>query len=153
VDVRQELFIAVPVEDELAIRNLLARYGDAVCRRDPAAWIANWAPDCVWDLGGGRVTHGHEETLDLWRSSIVKYPWVAQLPASGSLELVDGIVHGTWYVLEMNHTADGSGVMHLGHYLDTYARSADGWRFATRRFHLIYRGAMDPGTVRPLEGI
>ena len=26
--------------DELAIRNLLARYGDAVCRRDAAAWIA-----------------------------------------------------------------------------------------------------------------
>ena len=42
---------ALAAEDELAIRGLLARYGDAVCRRDPQAWIATWAPDCTWDLG------------------------------------------------------------------------------------------------------
>lgn len=143
--------MTVPVEDELAIRSLLARYGDAASRRDPAAWIATWAPDCTWDLGGGRVTHGHDETLALWRSSIAKYPWVVQVPASGFLELREGVVHGTWYVLELNHVVDGSGVMHLGHYRDTYVQGEDGvWRFATRRFHLIYRGAMDAGTVRPL---
>jgi ketosteroid isomerase-like protein len=41
------------VEDELAIRALVARYADAVCRRDPDAWAATWAEDCKWDLGGG----------------------------------------------------------------------------------------------------
>ena len=141
---------AVAVEDELAIRNLLARYGDAASRRDPDAWIATWAADCLWDLGGGRVTRGHEETLTLWRSSIAKYPWVVQVPASGLIEEVDGEVRGTWYVLELNHVADGSGVMHLGHYRDTYVKTDDGWRFATRRFQLVYRGAMDAGTVNPL---
>lgn len=143
--------MTVPVEDDLAIRSLLARYGDAASRRDADAWIATWTPDCTWDLGGGRVTHGHDETLALWRSSIAKYPWVVQVPASGFLELREGIVHGTWYVLELNHIVDGSGVMHLGHYRDTYAMSGAGrWRFAARRFHLIYRGAMDAGVVRPL---
>jgi uncharacterized protein (TIGR02246 family) len=142
---------AVPVDDELAIRNLLARYGDAASRRDADAWIATWAPDCTWDLGGGRVTHGHEETLALWRTSIAKYPWVVQVPASGFVENVDGEVRGTWYVLELNHVQDGSGVMHLGHYRDTYVEVDGAWRFATRRFHLVYRGAMDPGTVRPLD--
>jgi len=143
--------VTVPVADELAIRSLLARYGDAASRRDPVAWMATWAPECTWDLGGGRVTHGHDETLALWRSSIAKYPWVVQVPASGFLELREGIVHGTWYVLELNHVVDGSGVMHLGHYRDTYVHGEDGgWRFATRRFHLIYRGAMDAGVVRPL---
>ncbi len=144
--------MTVPVEDELAIRSLLARYGDAASRRDAEGWIATWAPDCTWDLGGGRMTHGHDETLALWRSSIAKYPWVVQVPASGFLEMREGIVHGTWYVLELNHVVDGSGVMHLGHYRDTYERSDSGrWTFATRRFHLIYRGAIDAGTVRPLE--
>ncbi|HEY3002621.1 MAG TPA: nuclear transport factor 2 family protein [Kribbellaceae bacterium] len=143
---------ALAPEDELAIRNLLARYGDAVCRRDAGAWIATWAPDCTWDLGGGRVTRGHEQTLALWRSSIAKYAWVAQLPASGTVELVDGQARGRWYVLELNHLADGDGVMHLGHYADTYVRTEAGWRFGVRKFHLIYRGAMEPGEVRPLEG-
>lgn len=142
----------VAVEDELAIRNLVARYADAVVRRDPEAWVATWATDCVWDLGRGRITHGHEETLALWRTSIAKYPWVVQVPASGLIEEVDGEVRGTWYVIELNHLVDGSGVTHVGHYRDTYTETVDGWRFATRRFHLIYRGAMDPGTVKPLEG-
>ena len=60
-------------------------------------------------------------------------------------------MRGTWYVLELNHLAEGAGVMHLGHYRDTYVRTEQGWRFLVRRFHLVYRGAMDPGTVRPLE--
>ena len=142
---------SLPPVDELAIRNLLARYGDAVCRRDTDAWIATWAPDCVWDLGGGRVTRGREETLALLQASFAKYAWVAQLPASGTVEVVDGEVRGNWYVLELNHLADGSGVLHLGHYRDTYVRTDAGWRFATRRFHLVYRGAMDSGTVHPLH--
>lgn len=142
---------SLAVEDELAIRNLLGRYGDAVCRRDPQAWIATWAEDCTWDLGGGRVTRGREETLALWRSSIAKYPWVAQLPASGFIEAVAGEVRGTWYVLEFNHAADGSGVMHLGHYRDTYVRTEAGWQFSSRIFQLVYRGAIDPGTIKPLR--
>ena len=77
---------------------------------------------------------------------------LAQLPASGTVEVVDGEVRGNWYVLELNHLADGSGVLHLGHYRDTYVRTDAGWRFATRRFHLVYRGAMDSGTVHPLHG-
>src|SRR5919201_5696215 len=125
---------AVAVEHELAIRNLLARYADAVCRRDASAWIATWAVDCFWDLGGGRVTRGRDETLALWRKSIGKYRWVAQLPASGVVERVDGEVCGRWYVLELNHLADGSGVMHLGHYLYTYVRTDEGWQFGSRSF-------------------
>jgi ketosteroid isomerase-like protein len=140
------------VADELAIRNLLARYSDAVCRRDADAWVDTWAADCTWDLGGGRVTHGRDETLALWRASFAKYTWVGQLPASGVVEQIDGEARGHWYVLELNQLADGSATMHLGHYDDVYTRTDTGWRFAVRRFHLIYRGAMDPGTVRPLEG-
>jgi hypothetical protein len=136
--------------DELAIRNLLARYGDAVCRRDPDAWVATWARDCTWDLGGGRVTRGRDETLELWRTSIAKYPWVAQLPTSGTVGLIDGEARGNWYVLELNHVADGSGVLHLGHYDDVYVHEEGEWRFGSRRFHLVYRGAMDAGTVKPL---
>lgn len=136
--------------DELAIRGLLARYGDAVTRRDETAWAATWAQDCTWDLGGGRVTHGRDETVALWRGAIEKYPWVAQVPTSGFVEDDGGTVRGTWYVLELNHRSDGTGVLHLGHYRDTYVRTADGWCFGTRTFHMVYRGALDAGTVTPL---
>jgi hypothetical protein len=64
---------------------------------------------------------------------------------------VDGdTATGQWWVLELNHLADGTGALHLGHYDDDYRRDPEGWRFASRRFHLVYRGPLEPGTVVPL---
>ena len=137
-------------EDELAVRNLVARYCDAVCRRDAAAWAATWAADATWDLGSGRVTRGRDEAVRLWTTAIAKYPWVAQLAPTGTVEITGDTGRGAWWVLELNHRDDGTGVMHLGHYDDTYRRTDEGWQFASRRFAMVYRGAMDPGTVVPL---
>ena len=137
-------------QDELAVRDLVARYCDAVCRRDAAAWVATWADDCTWDLGGGRVTRGRDAALALWQSALTRYPWVAQLAPTGTVQVDGDTATGSWWVLELNRLADGTGALHLGHYDDEYARTPDGWRFATRRFAMVYRGALDPGTVVPL---
>ena len=82
--------------DELAIRGLVARYCDAVCRRDPQAWVATWADDCTWDLGGGRVVRGREAVLELWTSATARYPWVAQLAPTGTVELTGDTTRGAW---------------------------------------------------------
>jgi uncharacterized protein (TIGR02246 family) len=140
----------VSAGDEMEIRTLVARYADAVCRRDAQAWAATWAEDCLWDLGGGRVTHGRQQGLDLWMAALAKYPWVAQLPTGGIVQVSEDRAVGTWYVLELNHLPDGAGALHLGHYQDEYVRTEHGWLFAARRFHLIYRGGLDPGVVVPL---
>ncbi len=138
------------VADELAIRALVARYADAVCRRDPAAWAATWAQDCRWDLGGGRVTSGRSETLNLYLTAVAKYDWVGQVVTTGLVEVDGDRATGWWYLIEFNQRAQGDGTLHLGHYDDEYVRTQDGWRFASRTMHMIYRGAMDRGTVVPL---
>ena len=46
------------VADDLAIRDLVYRYSDAVCRRDQVAWSATWAEDGVWQLPGAPRTEG-----------------------------------------------------------------------------------------------
>ena len=38
--------------DELAIRNLVARYADAVSNADESAWIETWAADGCWSIAG-----------------------------------------------------------------------------------------------------
>ena len=142
------------VEDELAIRALVARYSDAVCRRDPDAWAATWAQDCRWDLGGGRVTRGRADTVSLWRTAIAKYDWVGQVVTTGLVEVGGGTggdsARGWWYLIEFNNRAQGDGTLHLGHYDDEYVRTQDGWLFAARTMHVLYRGAMDRGVVLPL---
>ena len=44
-----------PLEDQLAIRSLHDSYVDAVFRRDPHDWGANWAIDGRWNLMGTTV--------------------------------------------------------------------------------------------------
>ena len=53
------------VSDELAIRNLVARYSDGVNRRDGAIWSDTWAADSEWLLMGN-PTRGREAILALY---------------------------------------------------------------------------------------
>ncbi len=138
-------------DDDLEIRNLVSRYADAVCRRDADQWIGTWAEGCHWDLGGGRVTEGRAATLGLWTTSMARYPFVAQLVLNGIVHVDGDAATGRWYILELNHLADGTGVLHAGNYDDRYVRTPDGWRFASRAIQMFYRGALDPGTVVPLQ--
>ena len=46
------------MEDDLAIRELVYRYADAVCRRDETAWADTWAQDGLWSLPGAPVASG-----------------------------------------------------------------------------------------------
>jgi hypothetical protein len=69
---------------------------------------------------------------------------------SGVVEVNGDTARGWWYIIEFNQRAQGDGTLHLGHYDDEYVRTTDGWRFAARTMHMLYRGAMDPGVVTPL---
>ncbi len=40
------------VADELALRELITRYADAVRRRDAAAWGDTWAAEGEWQIAG-----------------------------------------------------------------------------------------------------
>ena len=137
-------------DDVVAIQRLVADYADAVCRRDEAAWRATWAEDCVWELSGGRTSHGVDATVTLWRDAIAFYPWVAQVVTGCLVDVVSPTeATGRAYILELNNLLDGSGALHLGHYADRYTRRDGTWLFAQRSLHLLYRGPLDPGTVLP----
>jgi hypothetical protein len=39
-----------PLEDRIAIRELLETYADAVCHVDAEGWGATWAEDGTWEM-------------------------------------------------------------------------------------------------------
>ena len=75
---------------------------------------------------------------------------VTGLGHAGLVEVDGDRGRGSWYLIEFNQRAQGDGTLHLGHYDDEYVRTPDGWRFASRAMHMLYRGAMDRGVVVPL---
>ena len=136
------------------IEDLVHRYSDAVVHRDAHRWASTWAPDGVWDLGGGRRVEGREAIVERWHESMARYPVVVQTVLNGTVDLDTsaGTGSGRWYVQEMARRIDGEAVVMTAHYDDTYGRVDGGWRFASRRLSIHYRGAPDLSADFPAEG-
>lgn len=127
---------------ELAIRDLIARYSDAVARRDEAAWAATWAPDGEWKLLG-QVRRGREDVVAFWGQLMATVPWVVQVPSFALLSLDGASATGRCTVTEYGKTPDGSGTLTLGVYHDRCVELDGEWMFARRHLDVLYMGPPD----------
>lgn len=131
-----------PIADQLAIRELVARYADAVTRRHERDWAATWAEDGEWHVFGN-PTKGREAIVILWNELMGGLPFVVQLPGAGTISIDGSNATGRWYITEHGQTAEGGGLLTIGVYHDRYRRLDGGWRFARRRFDILYSGPPD----------
>jgi len=127
------------VSDELAIRNLEARYCDAVNRRDVDAWANTWSRDAVWELMGKRV-EGRENIVSTWQDTMVFFPIVFHSHLSGLVSLFGDIARCRWYVYELVVDHDQKAKCFFGIYHDECEYKEDEWLFNKRRFDLLYQG-------------
>ena len=130
------------VRDELEIRNLVARYSDAVGRRDEQAWANTWASDAGWSVGPTRAS-GREHIVKTWSGLMALFRFVTQMPQSGFIELEGETARGTWQVMELGWPQAGDATCTLGIYDDRYRLTSEGWRFSERTFHIVYMGPPD----------
>ncbi len=129
--------------DHAAITRLLYAYADAVLTHDADAWGATWTDDAVWELGPGREVRGKPAIIELWVGAIAKYDHVVQLYQSNEATIDGDIASGRAYLVELNDPIDGPPRTMAGYYADEYARTADGWKFTSRRLRMLYAGAPD----------
>ena len=143
------------MSDLEAIRTLVHRYADAVCRDDHDAWLDTWADDATWEIGRGPVV-GRAAIGAAFGRAMDLFEAVVQLAHNGSADL-DGSdpdrATGRWYMSEACRTRSGKTLHYLGYYDDRYVRTAEGWRFASRRLTWLYQGPPDlGGTFGPPPG-
>ena len=133
---------AEQVADRFKIHDLVARYADAVSRRDEKAWADTWTDDGEWQLLG-RTARGREEVVALWNSLMSGIPFVVQLASGGRVEIEGDRATGDWDVTEHLQMPGGVGMLNLGTYRDEYQREGDTWRFRRRIFRGRYMGPPD----------
>jgi ketosteroid isomerase-like protein len=142
-----------PVEDELAIRELVALYADAVNRVDEAQWADTWTENAQWSLPMVTVD-GKSQIVGLWVQAMSSFEFVAQLVYQGVVKISGNEATGRWYLCEhLRSKGDSTGRFNIGTYNDVYVKEGDRWRFASRQYHVLYNdeGAGDmSGTVIPL---
>ena len=137
-------------EDELALRDLMARYVDAVNRSDAAAWAATWAEDGVWNLLGTPVS-GRENILALWQQMMGGFEFAVMMPSSCLFDINGDQATRSWYLHEYTRDLEGNGSTILSRYLDTYVKQDGQWLFQSREYSFIYHGAPDlSGNYTPL---
>ena len=140
------------LEDQAAIRDLVHRYADAVCRRDQDAWAATWAEDGVWQLPGAPRMEGRDAIVGLWAGAMAGFPFVVQIVHYGVLEMDGDSATGRWYLSENIQVAPDDGRYNIGVYQDRYVKKDGQWLFAERHYAILYndegKGDMT-GTVIP----
>ena len=139
------------IEDESALRNLMARYVDAVMRNDAAAWASTWAADGVWNLMGTPVT-GRDNILGLWQQMMGSFEFAIMMPSTCLFDITGDTASGHWYLQEYTRDLEGNGNIVLSRYLDTYVKQDGQWLYQSREYGFIYHGAPDlSGSYTPLS--
>lgn len=129
-----------PVEDRLAIRELVESYNDAVMRFDAEAWGANWAEDGTWALPGRDAVVGKANIVPTWQQAMSAFSFVGFYASAGPI-IVDGMkAHGTWYQQEFLDGKDGSKIELTGQYEDDYVKRGDRWYFFKRVYKVLKAG-------------
>ena len=124
---------------ESALRQLLARYSDAVIRNDADAWIATWAEDGRWSMAPGKVIEGRDAILTTWTTAMKGFNWVVHTPGVCVFEVNehDDTASGRVTIEERFGLKKGGAGGILATYTDVYRRTNGQWQFVSRVLHII----------------
>ncbi len=124
---------------EAALRQLLARYSDAVIRNDADAWIATWADDGRWSMAPGTWIEGRDAILSTWVAAMKGFNWVVHTPGVCVFEVNehDGLATGRVTVDERFDRKKGGTGGILATYTDAYRRVSGNWLFVSRELKII----------------
>lgn len=141
--------IRLKVEWELY--GLMARYCDAVNRRDGEDWINCWTSDAEWVLMGSKVT-GRENILALWQQVMSGFEFALMLPST-CLFTADGTsASGHWYLHEYTRDHQGNSATNISRYQDAYKKVDGQWRYQSRECHFIVSGSAGlSGPYNPVD--
>ncbi len=136
---------ANPLGDELAIRDLGARYIDAANRADIQDWRATWHSDARWFLLGQEIV-GLEAMSTFWLQTMEMLDYVVMALNSSTLDIDGEAASGRTYVTEHLCLKGAEPSMVQGVYDDTYIKLNGEWYFDSRRYHALLQGPANTGS-------
>jgi uncharacterized protein (TIGR02246 family) len=120
------------LSDLEAIRDLARRYAHCVWQRDVAGCAALFIEDGEMDPGLGQQTIVGREAMVKAYTPMVERGDLQPFVHNHVIDLDGDEASGTVY-LDLKATMDGKAMIGSGFYEDRYVRTAEGWRFASRK--------------------
>jgi hypothetical protein len=135
--------------DNLAIRDLLAEYADAVTRMSPEDLRGVFTDDAAWEVTGYGEHYGHDAIVAFLGGLLTHWQGIVHIVHHGRVHFDDADnATGCWIISEQG-VLDGEGVRFTGVYHDRYTRAGGGWRFSHRRYDGLVTTRASGTTVRP----
>lgn len=130
-------------DTEVAIRQLHARYGDAVWRKDFDTLLTLYTNDCQWRFGG-KIFNGPEEIVGNLRRVLPLFRRVLLTFRTPILSLEkDGTACSRTYMTEQVAFMDGRTGTSIGTYWDRFKLDGGEWKFTWRLWQAHYFGNAD----------
>jgi ketosteroid isomerase-like protein len=127
---------------EAGVRELHARYTDAVWRKDWDAYADCWTADAEWRIGG-HVFKTRAGILEGFKGFMDKYSHVLITLRPPILQVDGETAAGRSYATELNKRHDGGYVSSIATYYERFRREGDRWRRSWAFFQLHYLGPAD----------
>lgn len=127
-----------PLEDRVAIQELNAGYGDAVCRKDRDGFAECFADDATWHLPWREPVHGRDAIVELWVDQIANYPFLNYAGFLGALDIDGDTAKGRVWTRELVAGADGVSTQVTGRYDHEYVKRDGRWYFYHKAFNPLH---------------
>src|SRR4030095_15557802 len=124
------------------IRQLHARYIDAVLRVDYDAFRACWTEDAEWRISGN-VFRGRDEILGFFKRAMVNFHRVIMTFRTPLIELTDAGARTRIHVTENNGFKNGRPGASIGTYYEKLVQQDGQWLRSWALYQLHYMGPSD----------
>lgn len=141
-----------PLEDRVAIRELLDTYSDAVTRHDGDLWASVWldSEDCRWMLpsmaewaqfrGKAEIVAEWRKMMDQFHGSEGRHNPISQVTVPGRIAVSGDEAQVRCYTTEFFVTPDGRTLHTKGQYDDVLVKRDGQWFFRERIWTLFELG-------------
>ncbi len=129
-----------PIDTRWAIFDLVARFDDAVNRRDLAEFAGLWVEDSVWEIDEPRPlrVEGLTAIVSKWSEMLGATRWLFRGSFAGVVDLAGDTATGRWPCVETGTFLTGEGYDNRSIYEDRYRLTPGGWRFVHRRYVYLW---------------
>jgi hypothetical protein len=123
---------AQAIEDQFAIRELVARYNYAIDEGRAEEWVATFVPDGTFESSALGKHTGREALLMFAKGYIEAFPG-RHCTSDFVIEINGDEARSRCYLIAVNNGTTPPSILATAVYEDVLRRTGDGWRFVHRK--------------------
>jgi hypothetical protein len=127
-----------PVEDRLAIRELLETFAVGAMHIDPDIWGSTWAEQGSWKLPSmSEPAVGKTDILAIFKEKMAYVDYMSMISFPADLVIDGDSAKGKAYCRELIYTKSGEQKVVVGFFDDEYVKQDGRWYFLSRAYHVM----------------